>query len=217
MVKAKDMHPLLAKYLQSLATRPLLTKAVTAGFLSLVQEVLASRITQTRTPYRKTGTPLDLVRANERAIKFGAYGFFISAPLGHFLLSALQKAFQGQAGTKAKILQIVASNLFISPIQQSAYLISIAFINGAPSFSQAIAFLRANFWRIMRMTWVVSPLSMAIAQKFLDPSLWVPFFNLVAFVFGTYMNVQGKRRQARLAAQARKEAERLRNREEPGI
>jgi peroxisomal membrane protein 2 len=48
------------------------------------------------------------------------YGFFISAPLGHFLVGALQKAFAGKTGTAAKIGQIVASNLLIAPIQAAS-------------------------------------------------------------------------------------------------
>lgn len=39
----------------------------------------------------------------------------------------------------------------------------------------------------MRISWVTSPICLAIAQKFLAPEAWVPFFNMVAFVFGTCM------------------------------
>jgi len=42
------------------------------------------------------------------------YGALISAPLGHVLISALQKVFQGRKSLKAKVLQILASNLIVS-------------------------------------------------------------------------------------------------------
>lgn len=48
-----------------------------------------------------------------RVPKMAAYGAFISAPLGHVLISILQKAFAGRTSLKAKILQIVASNLIV--------------------------------------------------------------------------------------------------------
>ena len=48
-------------------------------------------------------------------------GFFISAPLGHTLLGFLQRAFAGKTSSRAKLGMILASNLFISPIQQSVY------------------------------------------------------------------------------------------------
>lgn len=41
-----------------------------------------------------------------------------------------------------------------------------------------------------QFTWVVSTLSMAIAQRGLAPELWVPFFTCVGVTAGTYVNVQ---------------------------
>ena len=41
------------------------------------------------------------------------YGAFISAPLGHFLISILQKMFSGRTSLTAKILQILVSNLVV--------------------------------------------------------------------------------------------------------
>jgi len=148
------------------------------------------------------------VKANAKVFKMGSYGFFVSAPMGHTLLTLLQKAFAGHTSARARILQIVCSNLFVSPIQQSVYLLCMAYINGAKNFDQASKFVKLGFWRIMKITWVVSPVSMTIAQKFLDPPLWVPFFNLVAFVLGIYINVQTKRKQIALAKEkAKRDAE----------
>jgi hypothetical protein len=58
------------------------------------------------------GTHVDL-----KALKMALYGFFISAPIGHVLIGALQKAFAGKTGTGVKIAQIVANNLLVAPIQ----------------------------------------------------------------------------------------------------
>jgi hypothetical protein len=44
-----------------------------------------------------------------------AYGAFISAPMGHVLISILQKLFSGRTSLRAKILQIIASNLIVCP------------------------------------------------------------------------------------------------------
>lgn len=49
------------------------------------------------------------------------YGAFISAPLGHVLISLLQKVFAGRTSLKAKILQILISNLVVC-IVPSLYL-----------------------------------------------------------------------------------------------
>ena len=41
------------------------------------------------------------------------YGAFISAPLGHFLISILQRMFSGRTSLTAKIMQILVSNLIV--------------------------------------------------------------------------------------------------------
>jgi len=101
----------LAAYLKQLQTDPLRTKMLTSGSLSALQELLASWIAKDR---NKNGHYF-----TSRVPKMAAYGAFISAPLGHVLISILQKMFAGRTSLKAKILQILASNLIIAPIQNS--------------------------------------------------------------------------------------------------
>ena len=79
---------------------------LTSGTLSGLQEFLASWIAHDRS---KSGHYF-----TSRVPKMAIYGAFISAPLGHVLISALQKVFQGRKSLKAKILQILASNLIVS-------------------------------------------------------------------------------------------------------
>jgi hypothetical protein len=52
-----------------------------------------------------------------------AYGALVSAPLGHFLIWCLQKAFKGRVSLRAKILQILVSNLIVG----GTFLLSRAF------------------------------------------------------------------------------------------
>jgi len=54
----------------------------------------------------------------------------------------------------------------------------------------------------MRVSWITSPICLAFAQAFLPEQTWVPFFNLVSFVIGTYINSHTKKK--RLAALRRK-------------
>lgn len=90
----------------------------------------------------------------------------------------------------------------IAPIQNSVYLVAMALIAGARTFHQVRATVRVGFWKVMRVSWVVSPICLAFAQKFLPENTWVPFFNLVSFVIGTYINTVTKKK--RLAALRKK-------------
>ncbi|KAJ5506726.1 Mpv17/PMP22 [Penicillium expansum] len=116
-------------------------------------------------------------------------------PLGHFLIGILQKIFAGRTSLKAKILQILVSNLIISPIQNSVYLTSMAIIAGARTIHQVRATVRAGFMPVMKVSWITSPLCLAFAQKFLPEHTWVPFFNIVGFFIGTYVNTHTKKKR----------------------
>lgn len=78
----------------------------------------------------------------------------------------------------------------------------MAIIAGARTFHQVRATVKAGFMPVMKVSWVVSPISLAFAQQFLPEHTWVPFFNIVGFIIGTYVNAHTKKK--RLAALRRK-------------
>ncbi len=93
------------------------------GLLCFLQEVLGSRIAGSRPKVSKNASPivrsLASVYVDSTAAKMAVYGFLVSAPLSHYFVGALQKAFKGRTTLRDKILQILASNLLISPVQIS--------------------------------------------------------------------------------------------------
>ena len=90
----------------------------------------------------------------------------------------------------------------IAPIQNTVYLTSMAIIAGARTFHQIRATVRAGFMPVMKVSWITSPIALAFAQKFLPEQTWVPFFNIISFVIGTYINAHTKKK--RLAALRKK-------------
>ncbi len=74
----------------------------------------------------------------------------------------------------------------------------MAVIAGARTWHQIRATVRAGFMPVMKVSWITSPIALAFAQKFLPEQTWVPFFNIVAFCIGTYINTHTKKK--RLAA-----------------
>ena len=92
----------------------------------------------------------------------------------------------------------------IAPIQNTIYLASMAIIAGARHWHQVEASIRTGFGPVMKLSLISSPLALAFAQQFLPQETWVPFFNIVAFVIGTYINTYAKKK--RLAALKKKAA-----------
>ncbi|CAG8617641.1 13398_t:CDS:2 [Ambispora leptoticha] len=184
-------------YLSELTAHPLRTKAVTSGILSGLQEYIAQELSGSRKRKLKQIEKKTIFGSenNERVVKMVIYGFFISGPLGHFLFQTLNKVFAGRTTSGAKLLQIIASNLIISPIQNAVFLAAMAIIGGVKTPAHVYGVVRDSLWKLMRISWVVSPLTMAYAQRYLEPKLWVPFFNLVGFIFGVVANTKAKRVQ----------------------
>ncbi|SCZ90712.1 BZ3500_MvSof-1268-A1-R1_Chr1-3g02175 [Microbotryum saponariae] len=205
-VQPKAMHPLLACKFKSPMMR--------LGVLHFVSEIIAGHasgaLPAPLAKHERTGVlPIDLLKQNKKALKLAAYGFFISAPLGHTLMNILQNAFAGKTSGRAKLGMILCSNLFISPIQQSVYIAAMAYINGVESIEGIIKAWKMSIMPILRLTWVISTLSLMIAQRFLDPSTWVPFFTLVGATAGTFINTQQKKKAlaARAKAATKRDAE----------
>ncbi|RIA87263.1 hypothetical protein C1645_777687 [Glomus cerebriforme] len=189
---------LLALYLQQLTTHPLRTKAITSGLLSGLQEFVAQELSGTTS--RRKGKARENeqnVFIDEKILKMALYGFLVSGPLNHLLFEMLNKLFKNRTGDSAKLMQILTSQLIITPIQNTVYLIAMAVIGGIRSPDQIRKTVTGSLWPIMRLSWIVSPMAMAFAQRFLPPQLWVPFFNLVGFVFGVMANTKAKKVQQR--------------------
>src|SRR5436190_22586158 len=105
---------------------------LTSGSLFALQEFLASWIANDR---GKHGYYF-----NSRIPKMALYGVFISAPLGHFLIGMLQWVFAGRTSLKAKILQILTSNLIVrSPYLHWSRFIIGREITNRQSFSADLA------------------------------------------------------------------------------
>ncbi|PWN91698.1 hypothetical protein FA10DRAFT_300287 [Acaromyces ingoldii] len=205
---------LLSNYISALSTNPLRTKMLTSGVLAALAEVLAGKFagvapaSKKLTPEekrRQQGDPVqaflsafEAVGINERALKMFVYGFAISAPLGHVMTGILQRAFAGKTTPKDRIQQIITSNLTVSVVGNLVYLISMAYINGARSYDRIAAAVKASFWFLMRVTWVTSPISIGVAQKFLPPQLWEPYFAFVRFILSTIFNTITKKKQMAL-------------------
>jgi len=99
------LTPRCQAYLKQLQSNPLRTKMLTSGSLSALQELLASWIAQDR---NKDGNYF-----TSRVPKMAIYGAFISAPIGHVLINILQWLFAGRTSVRAKVAQILVSNLVV--------------------------------------------------------------------------------------------------------
>lgn len=200
MSVSKPSSDYLQAYLQQLQRNPIRTKALTSATLNAISEIVASVLAGEKDP--KTNSYV-----SSRVPLMSLYGLFISAPLSHYLVMGLQRAFKGRNGAWWKLAQIVASNLIVTPIQNSVFLATMAVLAGARSVSQVYASWKATFLIVQKSSWISSPLVLAFAQKFIPEEAWVPFFSVFAFFLVTYNNIQVKKRRQQALKNVKDEAE----------
>ncbi|KAI9031673.1 hypothetical protein CLU79DRAFT_729587 [Phycomyces nitens] len=172
----------LVMYLAQLAANPLRTKAITSSVLAGCQEAAAQKLSGQK-------------QIDKRVLHMAAYGLLISGPLNHFLYEIMNKLFAGKTGNKVKVGQLLFANLIISPIMNTVYVSTMAILAGSTSLAQVKQAVKNSLLSMQKVSWVISPVSMTVAQTFLPQATWVPFFNLIAFFFGTYVNTMIKRKR----------------------
>ncbi|KAJ1990276.1 hypothetical protein H4R33_001780 [Dimargaris cristalligena] len=204
---SKQLNTLARAYVGHLERKPLLTKAATAGVLLGLQEYLAQALSGTRATHPPKGSSLAPLpqdsphlavvkalgrRLDPKVVQMALYGFFLSGPLGHFLYELLGRALAKRKGPLVPVLMLLGANLLISPIQNAVYLMAMAFIAGQRHPAQLVTVVRQQLLRLQKISWALFPLVQLIANRYLRPPLWVPFFNVVGFVFGLYINTRAK-------------------------
>lgn len=194
------------QYLAYLSKYPLVTKSVTAGVLAGLNETLASLVAG---DIKKVQVVRFQVRhvLSPKIVTMVVYGSLILTPVSHKLYGILNRVFGGpNISKKMKIAQVASSLCFITPTLSAIFATWISLLNGyTPSFSGTTASaelakiklvvihaLKTAYPPILRSSLVTSLCCMVVAQNFIEPELWVVFFNFVYFVLGTVQNTRVK-------------------------
>jgi len=202
-VKSEDSillrNRLVAGYAAALIARPLLTKCYTSGVLCFIQEVLANHLAGVPFPVPPDAKfhtrVLAALKLDIKAVKMAVYGFFVSAPLNHYLNGVVERIFAGHTSRKAKFGRLLAFSFFVAPITTFVYLAATAIINGARTKDEIMVRVRRGYSKMLAITWFVQPTAMLSAQLFIPWELWGPFYNMVYFSLGTYFNTKIKAAQ----------------------
>ncbi|KAI9599328.1 hypothetical protein BDF19DRAFT_428361 [Syncephalis fuscata] len=165
---------LLVRYLVALNENPLRTKAITAGMLNGIQELVAQLATRKFAPAaRSTATEANEARRPASSLPYDyQLGFLVSGPLTIIFMIF-------DSIVRYVIAQLLAANLVIGPILNTDYCWTY-------TPDQIRTAVRQGLPPMMRIL---------SAQRYLPPPLWVPYFNLVGFVFGVYTNIIAKLRK----------------------
>merc|ERR1712093_390418 len=142
VVTQKPVNPLLAKYLESLVLRPVLTKAITNASLNFIQENLAQYLAGSKpAPYRKTGpkAKVGMIVASNllvTPVQMSVYLASLGVINGLSSVPAIIKFVRMQITTLLKIswvsnpLSLLFAQRFLSPETWVPFFSSVAFVLG---------------------------------------------------------------------------------------
>eukprot|EP00030_Apusomonadida_sp_AF-17_P006129 a677832_30.p1 GENE.a677832_30~~a677832_30.p1 ORF type:complete len:212 (-),score=36.98 a677832_30:10-552(-) len=179
---------MLAVYSTALERAPLLVKMLTCGALNGLEEIVAQRLNKTRKG------PVDWVRVKKMVL----YGLCINGPLGHLLYGLMERGLARWQGLVGVVPRLLIVNLVIIPIVTAVYLYALGVIAELPRhrIQQRI---RRDFQPIMVTTLKYFPIIQVGTFVMLPQHLWVPWFNLIGFLFGVYVNYSAASAPASLA------------------
>ncbi|CCG23588.1 hypothetical protein CORT_0D07550 [Candida orthopsilosis Co 90-125] len=214
---ATTLQALNAQYLAYLMQYPLLTKSITSGIFSGLNETVSSIITNEYKETKVLGIKVKHV-FSEKLLKMIIYGALIATPISHNMYAVINKIYKPPLTKRQKILQLLTSLSTVTPTISACFVSWISIINNYKRTScnpvielKKILFivkagLKKGYLPVLKSSLSTSFFALLVAQNFIRPELWVVFFNLVYFVLGTYQNTKLKKlqKQQRLA-----EAERL--------
>lgn len=196
-------------YLRYLTKYPLLTKSLTAGLLNGLNETIASLVSKDYKSFKLT--------LNSKIVTMVIYGSLILTPVSHNLYGILNKIYLGKnLSTVMKICQILTSLTTITPTISAIFTSWLSIINNyelpkrmeinsehdlfrtiktetSKIKSIVQTGLYNDYFKILKSSLVTSCISLAVAQNFVAPELWVVFFNLIYFVLGTIQNTKLKK------------------------
>eukprot|EP00871_Galdieria_phlegrea_P004594 jgi/Galph1/5135/GphlegSOOS_G3736.1 len=182
--KANPILLFWIRYNQLLASRPLLTKALTSFIGFSIGDILAQKFL----------SPVGSEFQMDRLLRMALFGLLIHGPTGHIFYSNLDKLIPGTEAWK------VASKVAIDQLLWAPIFAVIFFgflgISEGQSFQQIKAKIRQDWKTALLASWKVWPLAHAINFRFIPSNQRLLYINGVQIFYNVFLSIIGNRRLA---------------------
>lgn len=168
------------KYLNELHERPLATKGMTAGFLALLSDLLAQRLSGSRSLMLR------------RSLLMGLYGLLYVGPSAHFVHKFLDYVFEGRKDMNTAIKKVALEQLSYGPFCNVMAISYISAVVEGRSWSQTGRKLMATWPTVQRNGWKLWPMVCLINHKYVPLQFRVLFTNIVAVFWSTFLILQAR-------------------------
>ncbi|CAI9092603.1 OLC1v1027890C1 [Oldenlandia corymbosa var. corymbosa] len=168
------------QYLLLLQKHPLRTKAITAGVLSAISDIVSQKLSGIQ--------KLQLKRLILKVL----LGALYLGPVGHFFHLFLDKLFKGKKDTKTVAKKVVLEQVTISPLNNLMFMIYFGLAIEGRTWAQVKSKIKKEYPAVQYTSWTFWPIVGWINHQYLPLQLRVVFQSLVAFGWGIFLNLKAK-------------------------
>ncbi|XP_062161549.1 peroxisomal membrane protein PMP22 [Alnus glutinosa] len=171
---------LFHQYLVQLQRHPLRTKAITAGVLSGISDLVSQKL---------TGIQKIQLRRLVLKVLFGAVYL---GPFGHFLYIMLDKIFKGKKDSKTVAKKVVLEQLTSSPWNNLLFMIYYGSIIEGRPWMHVKTNIKKNYPSVQLTAWTFWPVVGWVNHQYVPLQFRVIFHSLVAFGWGIFLNLRAR-------------------------
>ncbi|GJQ13026.1 hypothetical protein GpartN1_g4817.t1 [Galdieria partita] len=169
----------MRSYRQLLMDKPVMTKSVTCGVLSLAGDVAAQYLEQR---YSKKDSKKVIQMDVGRTMRFTSFGLLIFGPCAHYWYQLLDRLFP-KATTRSLISKVLADQTLFTPLAIVGVFSYVSLLEGRPFVSK----VKQDFWTTLKANWALWLPAQTINFRFTPPEYRVLFVNSVALIWNVYL------------------------------
>lgn len=168
----------LQQYLLQLQNHPLRTKAITAGTLTGVSDIVSQKLTGIQ--------KLQLKRVLLKVL----FGFAYLGPFGHFLYILLDKIFKGKKDTKTIAKKVVVEQLTSSPLNTIVFMLYYGLVIEGRPWRDVKPKIKKEYLPVQYTAWMFWPIVGWLNHQHIPQQFRVIFINFVGFAWGIFLNLR---------------------------
>ncbi|KAL8151249.1 hypothetical protein V2J09_021057 [Rumex salicifolius] len=170
----------LQGYMHQLQKHPLRTKAITAGVLSAISDIVSQKL-----------SGIQKIQIRRLLLKV-VFGFGYLGPFGHFMHMLLDKIFKGKKDTKTVAQKVVLEQLTVSPLNNLLFMIYYGSVVEGRPWIHVKSKLKQDYPSVQLAAWTFWPVFGWINHQYVPLQLRVIFQSMIAFCWGIFLNLQAR-------------------------
>uniref|UniRef100_A0A5B6YP68 Putative Peroxisomal membrane protein n=1 Tax=Davidia involucrata TaxID=16924 RepID=A0A5B6YP68_DAVIN len=170
----------LQQYMLQLQHHPLRTKAITAGVLSAISDIVSQKLSGIQ--------KLQLKRLLLKVL----FGFAYLGPFGHFFHILLDKLFKGKKDSKTVAKKVVLEQLTSSPWNNMLFMLYYGLVVEGRPWVHVKSKIKKEYPRVQYTAWTFWPVVGWVNHQYVPLQFRVILQSVVACCWGIFLNLQAR-------------------------